>query len=413
MAKVNTPRPSQKTLHENDFAVIERQVESLLVETQSAILRVIDALPGRVNKAIDLQRALELDPKLAWRLFKFANAASVLTQTSMLPGIVPLKGFIAAAERKGVGSKLTRAVLTAYQQFDELVTNQVGDRTAFNAMLNRGNDKDSVSAAHKKAAFRSAVHFMGIQSKCYVISFVLHPSLQHAGQWDLAMITQKIGVHRLRPDALIGLAHVSQTTGSSSSRDPRFEPIASSDNDDARAGLLANFCSNADAETVQTHKKGKYIQMELATTSIGTASATDWVFGVVERNTHVRLDPSQPYVVDANVGTPVESLVIDVLLPKSIPFEPSTRVINFMGFYKGGKPSPDGPSEHSRLAIHETIASLGMGASALRLDGVPRYGEVMTYSCKCLGWELENFRVYRLRVVHPLVGSSFNLTFQC
>lgn len=409
--------PLQRATEQADICAnlphsLEQQADTILQELQFALSGVVAALPGRMTKAIDLQRALEIDPKLAWRLHKFINANSALSASGMVPGIVPLRRFLAAAERVGVSPKLTAIAMIAFEQFEGFIATQAGDRTAFSAMINRGNDSDGTALLHRKAAFRASAHFLGVQTKAYVMALMVHPSNRHPGKFDMASVTEKIGVQRLRSDARVVLDCFKNS----------FETIDSvgdtgSPESQAMASILPEFCKNADMKSMKTRPRGNFTELELVAgqdrnVNVGTPSSGDWAFASVERESDEKIGEGEPLQINVCISTPVESFTMDVLLHKSIAADFATRVSNFMCFVVGDMNTDSPQNEYARVAIHETITSLGVGRAVLRHDEAPRNAEVLTHVARRLGWDIESFRVYRLKIAHPVVGSGLKLFFQ-
>lgn len=376
---------------------------------QAALLALIDAVPGRIERSTDLQRLLSLDPKLAWQVYKFATAPSVLPASSMLPGLVAMKRFCKIAGKKGVDKSVVANAEAAFSHFERFVADRAGDRQAFNSMVGGGrNEGQSTNLVHKKSTFRASAHFLGTQTETIVITFLLHPSTRVPGNWDAATLIYKVGIRRLRPDARIQLAHVGKSTNDDKNADPAsttFEPIESNIDPSSIATLLRPFCSNADAETV-VHHDDRHVRMELAAGAIGTVGATDWAFGVVERNSRLRPEPGQRLPFVAHVSVAVETLLIDILVHDSVTAEPSSKVATYVGFIES---SEDGEWDASRLNINESIVPLGRADAAAQRSDLPRYGELIHYACDRLGWDASQFKAYRCRVEYPILGTSLDV----
>lgn len=76
-----------------------------------------------------------------------------------------------------------------------------------------------------------------------------------------------------------------------------------------------------------------------------------------------------------------------------------------------GNESPAGTAQCQQLPIRERVVSLGSGADAVQTPEVPQYPEMFRYVCRILGWDPDEFDVYRLRLAFPVLSSDVKLQF--
>jgi hypothetical protein len=423
----------------------ETQATEVLKALQAAIRSAIVALPEPITRSIDLQRMLNLDTKLAWQLYKFSESESVFGNSVMLPGILPLERFLTAAGKNGVPQSMLNQVRKHFDEFEQFVAARAGSRASFNSMVGAGNqDARAVDLYHRKAVFRAAAHFQGVQTDTHCITQILHPSMKVPGKWDLATLSYKIGVHRLRPDVRVKLASIhknapgadlngkdgsgswseplckgpdNQNSGDQNSGDQnRGDPNHCDQNhgdEHAIATLLSDFCSNGSAEMILTHDHQDTLTVELAASGIGKKASTDWAFGVVERA--VDLQPRQaesvPFFV--NIASAVQTLVLDFIFCDTLfcdagHVEPATTVNVYVGF---GSDATGVPENDRKLALTEKVQFLGNDIDSLRDPLAPRLPEMVSYACANLGWNPRQMKVYRCRVEYPFLGSHIHVKF--
>ena len=78
-----------------------------------------------------------------------------------------------------------------------------------------------------------------------------------------------------------------------------------------------------------------------------------------------------------------------------------------------GPASPgDALREADRVEVTDEVQLLDDAAAALTSAGVPRYGDLVRTACAKLGWALEDLRVHRIAVDHPLVGMQICLQYE-
>ena len=410
----------------NESAILSQTVPSsgqfeldateVLTALQSALREVISQFPEPIRKSTDLQKSLQLDTKLAWQLYKFSEADSAFSASSMLPGVLPLQRFLHASAKRGIPAALLVKVRKHFNEFEQFVESRAGSRASFNSMVGAGNsDAHAMDVYHRKAVFRAAAHFQGAQTDVHCITQILHPSVNHPGAWDLATLSYKLGVHRLRPDARVKLASVHKNTagrnadGSPVDGASWSEPLSKIDGDEeAIATLLSEFCSNPSAEMILTHDNQDTLRVELAASGIGKKASTDWAFGVVERNVGVRPGQADPLPFYVNIASAIQTLVLDFLFYDQGNPEPVTSVDVYVGF---GSDTAGAQENDRRLALTEKVECLGYGLEALREPLAPRLPEMVDHACVKLGWNAKGLKVYRCRVEYPFLGSHINVKF--
>jgi hypothetical protein len=334
----------------------------------------------------------------------------------MLPGILPLERFLQGSAKRGIKASLLVKVRKHFNEFEQFVESRAGSRASFNSMVGAGNsDAHALDVFHRKAAFRAAAHFLGAQTDVHCITQILHPSIDNPGAWDLATLSYKLGVHRLRPDVRVKLASVHKNTagrnenGSTAEAGSWSEPLSSRDGDEeAMATLLSEFCSNGSAEMILTHDTQKTLHVELAASGIGRKSSTDWAFGVVERNVGVRPGQTDPLPFYVNIASAVQTLILDFVYFDYGKPEPTASVEIYIGF---GSDSANSQESDRKLALTEKVECMGFGVEAFNDPLAPRLSEMVEYACGKLGWDPKGLKVYRCRAEYPFIGSHMKVSF--
>jgi hypothetical protein len=381
----------------------EVDATEVLTALQLALREVIAQFPEPIRKSTDLQKTLQLDTKLAWQLYKFSEAESAFSASSILPGILPLERFLQGSARIGIPAPLLLKVRKHFNEFEWFVESRAGSRASFNSMVGAGNrDAHAMDVFHRKAVFRAAAHFLGAQTDVHCITQILHPSVNNPGAWDLATLSYKLGVHRLRPDVRVKLASVHKNTagrnadGSTPEVGSWSEPLSKNDGDE-------------DAEMILTHDNQNTLRVELAASGIGKKASTDWAFGVVERNVGVRPGQADPLPFYVNIASAVQTLVLDFVYYDQGNPEPTAAVEVYIGF---GSDSANSQESDRKLALTEKVECMGSGVEALHDPLAPRLSEMVAYACGKLGWDPKGLKVYRCRVEYPFLGSHMKVNFK-
>ena len=392
--------------HDRGF---EQEAVKTADRLQEAYQRLLQEVPQRTARASDLQKAIEVDAKLAWQIFRFAQAPSALSASANLPGAHSTRRFLEAAANNGVSRATIDGVAEAYAVFEELVRRRAGSRASYNVMVG-GDGRVAQSAAHthKKAVFRAAAHFLGVQADAYVVTQVVHPGSE-PGERDLATIVYKLGLRRLRPDVTVYLGSVGPATEPVVDQS-QFQPLDAEGAPETLVSLIPKYCSKQGCETLLLRGADGSATLQLASEAVGTAGSGDWAMGTVQRNADVGKDGHAKF--GADVTAAVETLVLDVLVHESLDWKPQPRVLTHI---VGTEPTEfeQDRNELGRLNVPEAFEPIGRGRNGLFLDVASRYSDLIDEVCGHLGWKLDQFRTSRCRVAYPIVGSNVSLFFKC
>ena len=114
-----------------------------------------------------------------------------------------MKAFLKAAAKNGVPLPLIEKVTRAFDELNEFIVAQAGERATFDSMVSQlsgGESADQIDQMQRRAAYRANGHIFGVQAKvllkCLIFKASDDPSLL-----DLACIQGHYQLRRLRRDA--------------------------------------------------------------------------------------------------------------------------------------------------------------------------------------------------------------------
>src|SRR6185295_2886927 len=102
-------------------AGFEDDARRVLSEVRAAFGNLLEAIPGEVRRAAELQRRLGLDSALAWQVHRASTASDPLAIGRHLPGAAALARVLEAARGVGVPDATIDRTTQAYAQFLELI----------------------------------------------------------------------------------------------------------------------------------------------------------------------------------------------------------------------------------------------------------------------------------------------------
>lgn len=374
-------------------ASFESEARQVLGRVRGAYVRMVGAVGG-ASRPVDLQQALDLDKKLAWRVHRLTTAADPLQGAPYVPSPTSARRLAGAAEQRGVSDELTADLLAATDEFERLVSLRAGDRASFEAIAAAlsGQGLDQLQQDARRAAFRANVLLHGKQSDLLVSAFLAGPS-DEPGRFDGASLRGHVGLQRLHPDAAVQVArHRFDVDGR-----PLGRPLALDDQAQQATGapLIAAF---SDAVALEEDEADGFQRLYLAHRDLGLADALTCVLG--ERSPAMPLDEGLGSLCE--LATPARLLVHDLILHRDLDRRPPELRVVASRAQADRWPAERGPEV---LSPGASVACLGQGLDAAGLPAWSRYQELLTWTAGRMGWEPDDLEVHRVVIEYPVLHS--------
>lgn len=382
---------------------------------RNAFAELIAAVPGDISKAADLHRALKIDMKLCWKVFKVATASNPLAAGPHVPGPVNMNAFLKAAAKRGVPAGFIHAAEDAAADFDRLVVAHAGDRATFDSMISAfasAEDAGQITLHNKRSAFRGNRHIWGVEAKTHLKCCLLQPAVDPR-MVDIALIEGFVKLRQLRQDAPLIVSRVGTYDDDGTVRRVNREPVDRDGETPHGIALLREFCSKPLPQFRSVDASAGFIHTELVSNGLGNRGAITCFESHVTRSAVPRYrDENNRFgAYCVSVHMPCEVLILDVLAPDGT-FAASAPVVEVCGERPNEAATPAQPKRRDRLPLHESVVYLGKGPSVLHTPDVPRYAEMARYAFDRLGWDGERFDVYRCRMEYPIMPSTVGVRFE-
>lgn len=389
---------------------LELQMASVGVDLARAIGGVLDAIPGGRSGPVDLARSLGIDKVLASRVLKADRNRDPMAFLYLAPGPEPLRRLVRLAARHDVPAATIAAAERSIAQFEELVRQEAGDRSALEAMISGWlpEARAEFELRRKQAAFRALSQLRGAAVDTYLSTAIVHPS-EDPAFLDIVWLLGFFGLQRLRSGSPLKFATRRMAGGGKPRQPQTLEGRSVLGLDGLR---LDAFCS-VPPPSIAAHPVGEIVHYTLAEAGFGPRSATDLVFAEVNRAELSRCVPPPPHrkrYVFVEVNPPAKVLVFDALVHEDVlTSEPALFIYDTA--FDGVADVNDRARDIDRLDLLETIRPLGRGIAKFRTTDAPRYSELLQHVCGTLGWDGERFRGFRCRIDYPLYGSQVVMAF--
>jgi hypothetical protein len=383
---------------------------------RTALAELIAAVPGRVVKPTDLQRALGVDMNLCCKVLRVVSAAKPLSASLQLPGVMALRMFLKAARKAGVREPAVKAAARATDEFEVLVNKHADDRMTFDSMVSALVDDDDaaqITFQHRRATFRGQRHLFGLEVRVLMKCLIVQPSQNDPRLLDLANVTGFVSLRRLRRTrAPVVLTPAYTMNDDGTLRDVQREPLIPAADQTAGVALLREFCSEPTLQLRTVPGAPGRVYGELAGLGVGKTAAVTCVEGHMNRSAVPRFrEPGNEIGAHlAEVRIPCETLLLDLVMREDTcgPLNP-TALVSADHLAEVQPAGTHAPWQH--LEPPEPVAHLGRGASVLYTPDYPRYPELGRYVFEQLGWDSDRFDVYRCRIQYPVLPSTVALFF--
>ena len=393
--------------------MFDQDSQRVIRDCRAAFAELIDSTPAEIRNASDLQRALRIDMKLAWQIYKIATGGSVAAGVHM-PGRPNVRKLIGAAKRQGVSATVLDRVAIAASEFDKLVVTHAGDRSTFDSMVSTYGAEDqgeALALRQKRAAFRANRHLRGAQATVQLKCAILHPS-SNPNLLDIVAIQGYQDLRRVRHDGPLVVSRVRISDDDDGVRRPNWEPLGPMDDEHPGSSLLGPFCSPNLPEFRAVKTAGDFVVGELIGHGVGNRSAVTCIDGYVARAAVPRYrDPSNLFgAMITWVPIPCEVLVLDLVVHD----EALSSLHPIVGCYSSrlhASDVRDAMESCERIPLHESVTYLGKGLPALHCADLARHAEMYAAVFEKLGWAGERFGVYRCRIAFPVMLSSVLVRF--
>lgn len=405
-------QPVTKQAASADFP---QEALSALQNLRSALGRLLADVPGQAATPTDIQRGLDIDMTLSWKIHKVLRASTPVAAGPHVPGMPSMRALLKAAGRQGVSAELIAATEGAAREFDRVVSIHAGDRSTFESMvcaLGTSEEAERVDLNYRRSAYRSARHIWGVSAKTRLVCRVIRPCAD-PGLVDIGGVQGYLSLRKLRSDARLVISHARLTYDNGSKLPQKAEPLSPGADVEHGIAIVPEFCSQPLPTIQQVEAADGFIAGELCNSGLGHTAATTCIVGSVFRDVPARWHAPEVHEamkVYALIRMPCEVLIHDVFVREGTfaPGAPKALAFAECGDYAD---YPDIERRGYGARLHASVKKIGRGPTAVHTPDVPRYTELANYLFERLGVDGSEYDVYRCRIEYPVMPSMALIMF--
>jgi len=332
--------------------------------------------------------------------------------------------LVRTARDRGVRPEPLDRFLNTVERFERVVRAHAGDRKTFNSLIAGlvGKRDPETELSHRRAAFQANSHIWGTQVRTRLVTLFAHPATDEladvlwvGGSLDLCRITGST------PYKLTSTAAIN-TPGEDADQDRLIRlghPLTSGDITTPGSTLLTEFGTQPLPRMRNYVDRSGRLVVEVEPEQPGLRHAVTAY--VAERYVHAtnRYRSQSPddrtFAVSAFISAPVVLAIVDLAVARGTfgPGLPTPRAY-MVANLRGGVRLLDEIDDEQPIDILESleIMHLGQGTRAVEAQEVPRYPELFRHVCGQVGWDPENFDIFRCRVEYPVMSTSIVAGFE-
>ena len=335
-------------------AGLAEEIESAMADFRSAVGILFDKL-GNIRRPTDLQKRLDLDPALAWGVYRAATTPSVLQSGLHMPGGGAMRTFFRSAAAAGLDEGCVAAVEQAFDKFDQIRENNGGLQNGFATLVSDLADADDPreNLRQQRAAFRANGHIWGLQAAAIVNCKVLIPAAD--ARMDLVSVQGMQALKKLRRSVsyrarFIWFSRTVAGEGNSDQTGGTAEPLDLGEDGAEEyngSGLLVDFCSRPLPLLELDKENRKQWAALVRHRDVGVGGATTFYVGHRERGYYVQSRLESGLDLSTYTKIPGEFLVYEVLVHA----ESWRRGWKGSSGTTGGEPEPPTGSNTTRKTV--------------------------------------------------------------
>jgi hypothetical protein len=389
-----SPRPSR---HPSDAPLPEDRLQAVGGELVNAFRHLMASIPESTRSPTRLAKRFGMSRVIVSRLLGSLACADPLESLQRIPGPESLRVAAAGAMAAGADAAAVSRCTVAIEAFARLIRGDYGTRGSLNAAIgaSRPELRASSEASARYQVYKGMRDLMGVAAEAWVMTAMLAPCVGDARSLEVVRVQGALGIGRADPLAAV---HVCE------------RPILGSTFHDIDIDLRdagPNHAASRETlhdDTTKVHR--------LASDPAPRNVAVDLLTARRERvDVRTPVEATGPRLaMTITPDVPVRVLLVDVVLHESLA---SNLRVEIRGNERRGFDDSRGPrAGRPGIGTDTSLATelVRPGASPSPRAEWPQQGRLLERIVAELGHGSDRFTTHRLRLIHPIPGSRFDVT---
>ncbi|MCB1218924.1 hypothetical protein KDL44_16195 [bacterium] len=396
-----------------DVPPFQQHYVSSVERLRGVLIEAYQALGVDPGSPREASRQLKLDKTLSWKLSRIINEEAPSRVAANIPGAAGIRIALDALEGAGAQPQLLERVRHAFEGFDEMVEIHSGDKANLELMLDSmastGSDRLEKS---RKLAYQGNSGIWGVQASTRLACHIIAPNRENPALLDYAQLSGFCDFQRLRSANGWPILAIRGFNDDGTPAGVNLTPI-DRDFDPELPLLMRRFC-RGDMSQLQLVTDRRGVIYELTTGPVGRTGLFSPYFGYVDRAALTRYRDEHNHLGEllCIISTPVEALVLDLIVHKDIAREIQPPRPLVYGRASGELDEHELRDDRTLLPIKDTPRHLGGDSPTLATPLIPGYADMARHVFRELERDLGDFTGWRLHLPFPPLPSTVALRFE-
>ena len=395
---------------------------SLAIETEGreAFGRLRAALAGSVRAALgevsaaEVADGLGLSRKLGWQVWRLAFAADPFGRAGVLPTRHSLEQVLARALEHGAPASAGEELARAISGFEAVRQAHKGSRELLEAMLRSvvsPSVPETISESVRRDAHDANCMIWGSEIGLSYTCDIFAPNPEKPSWLDMTYLSGLYSVRRLRPTGRCIVHGLGTRVPSSAPAGDSPTPLMDG-GESALEPLILPFCTHP----IPAHRAlpdfcGQR-RVELVEGSLGDAGSVSLVSGEWNRlaGPHYREGKRRQARFSTHFMQPIRHFVFDLILHREVAW-PRTPRVDIFGELGKMELDQAGRDPADLLPVECAFQNLGQGLLAAVSSEIPQHHELLRWTFRRVGWDIEEFTTLRLSLRYPVLPSCLTVAF--
>ncbi len=371
---------------------------------------IAPAVKGTTPGATEWSRALDIDTKLAWKLTHLLDPEMDFEALEFVPGRQAFDQILKAAQSAGGEGDASRAARLSFDRYETLVRTHAGSRKAFDVLVTSQRPKGTSRAEVnlRRGAIEANASLLGVRARAQVAIYGLAPSQGDGEHLDVMGVRKIEGTERMRPNVNWRIARSFKTAEDGTPLPGGPEPLVKAKLSKALAGLpvVPDFSTSPLPTLARLDASPSAVEFEMRGGEVGASARFDLTTAEIFRpgdDRYATKDGNRRTRILAGVRIPCDLLYVDLLVHKDL-FESTEPTVQVVSTLHTGMSLEF--RESDVLPIEPEFISLGRGLGKVKDRERERHAELLRWSMVEVGWNPDDFDVYRFKLPYPPLPSA-------
>ena len=394
-------------------SVTTQALRELGAELHSALVELIST-DGRLPRPTDLSRWWHLDQTLCVRTCSALKNDDPLRVLHQLSSTGSLRSIAEAGRTRDVDPAIYDRAVHAIATLEEVIASLGGKKANLDTLIGSQlvEAREKIEATSKQSIFRGMSNLLGLQSDMVLTAYLVTPSADGDEWCDEMAIYGSKGLRRLRPEltTMVGGRVLAGETSDELAR--AREILHGGQIDHSGFSVALKEFSTDPFPDVDVLLYDQRLLYTLPGDPAGESDEVTMFFASIDRHASRRKragaeEEEAPFIFIPR--NPSKEMLLDVFVHKDV--------------WSGSEPRLDiGRGENvlrpfsAKSAIDqfdfcESLQILGTRPQAIPFKSLPQYPAMLEAVAQSVGYDMADYRLYRLHVRYPVASLSYKIYF--